>query len=184
MLHQEKSQKGKVPQQQQCCCCSRCCDSTHEAVAHHKRRSVERATTDTKSFSIKKTLYFLLMLLSNRIHYILIWPRMFSITGNVEEKIVPQQLNPLSKFSSFLHSFVSFHFMFFCTFFETLRLLGTSNRKEMCGPVRHFSRFFYEPAKEHDIGWHKTRCINLLLLFSLSFHKLRFEEFPRHFTRK
>ena len=106
-----------MPQQQQCCCCSRCCDSTHEAVAHHRRRSVERATTDTKSFSIKKTLYFLLMLLSNRIHYILIWPRMFSITGNVEEKIVPQQLNPLSKFSSFLHSFVSFHFMFFCTFF-------------------------------------------------------------------
>ena len=182
MLHQEKSQKGKVPQQQQCCC-SRCCDSTHEAVAHHKKEEALNARRQTQKVSPSKKLYTFSWCYCPT-EYILIWPRMFSITGNVEEKIVPQQLNPLSKFSSFLHSFVSFHFMFFCTFFETLRLLGTSNRKEMCGPVRHFSRFFYEPAKEHDIGWHKTRCINLLLLFSLSFHKLRFEEFPRHFTRK
>ena len=137
MLHQEKSQKGKVPQQQQCCCCSRCCDSTHEAVAHHKKEEALNARRQTQKVSPSKKLYTFSWCYCPT-EYILIWPRMFSITGNVEEKIVSQQLNPLSKFSSFLHSFVSFHFMFFCTFFPrdfaTFRYFKQERNVWACSP--------------------------------------------------
>ena len=146
MLHQEKSQKGKVPQQQQCCC-SRCCDSTHEAVAHHKKEEALNARRQTQKVSPSKKLYTFSWCYCPT-EYILIWPRMFSITG-CTRKIVPQQLNPLSKFSSFLHSFVSFHFMFFCTFFPS-RLCDfwvLQTGKKCVGLSAIFQDFFTSPPK-------------------------------------
>ena len=145
MLHQEKSQKGKVPQQQQCCC-SRCCDSTHEAVAHHKKEEALNARRQTQKVSPSKKLYTFSWCYCPTEEYILIWPRMFSITG-CARKIVPQQLNPLSKFSSFYT--VLSHFTL-CSFVLSSRLCDfwvLQTGKKCVGLSAIFQDFFTSPPK-------------------------------------
>ena len=91
--------------------------------------------------------------------------------------------------SQVLPFLVPFHFMCFVPFKTSSLQLSLPkkafrkkkpkyfNRREMCHVGPFFKTFLRAPtAKEHDIGWHKTRCINLRYSSarSSSFHKVTF----------